>query len=148
MIQTSNAAPPALTDVLRTERSNALRSRILQIAASIYQLIALIAFIVAIFFATSWLKLPFLGAFLEQTNVFNAAKPGGESDTWFLYNQGIRFGDRLLFVNGVPVRNATDLPKILVNFFPGETIPVAIQKAGGQPQIFQVKLDAFPSRDR
>ncbi|MGZ6315834.1 MAG: GAF domain-containing protein, partial [Anaerolineales bacterium] len=148
MIQTTDAPPSALTDTLRLERSNALRSRVLQVGASVYQAIAIIAFIAALFFAGSWLRTPFIGAFFEQTNIFNGATPSGDAASWFLYNQGIRFGDRLISVNNINVRNAADVAAILKGFFPGETIPVGILKADGQPQTIQVKLDAFPSGDR
>ncbi len=109
MIQTTDAPSSALTDTLRLERSNALRSRVLQVAASVYQAIAIIAFIAALFLAGSWLRTPFIGALFEQTNVFNGATPSGDAGTWFLYNQGVRFGDRLISVNNINVRNAADV---------------------------------------
>src|SRR5512140_1962961 len=103
MIRTTDAPAPTLTGALRPGRSRAL-GRMLQVAAAVYQGVALMAFIASLFLAAGWLKSPFMGAFFEQTLVFNGAVPSGEPETWDLYNQGVRFGDRLVAVNDVPVR--------------------------------------------
>src|SRR5512135_2794485 len=127
MISTTDAPHPPLTDALRAERSRLVLARSLRIGATVYQAVALLAFIAALVLANGWLKTPFIGALFEQTLVFNGAGPGGVADTWDLYNQGVRFADRLLSLNNQPVRNTAEVRSILGGFFPGETIPVSIQ---------------------
>ena len=148
MMRSTDVPAPSLAAALRVERSNALLGRVLQIIASIYQAVALIAFLVSLFLANSWLKTPFLGAFFEQTLVFNGAAPAGESEAWDLYSQGIRFGDRLVTVNGIQVHTSAEVQTILRGFFPGETIPVGVIRSQGEQKIYEVKLNAFPGPDR
>jgi len=112
-----------------SERSNTLLDRALQVIVVAYQLLAVVAFILALFFATSWMKTPFLGAFYEHTLVFNGAAPSGDSAAWDLYTQGVKLGDQLIAVNGVDVHSTAEVQNILSRFFPGESIPVIIRTA-------------------
>lgn len=136
----------ALAGRFSVERSSALLSRVLQGLVSFYQLVALVAFVAALILANAWLKTPFMGAFFEQTLMFNGATPNGGSDTWDLYNQGVRLGDRLSSVNDVEVTSSADVEKILSGFYPGETIPVGVE-SGGVQKILNVKLNSFPADD-
>ncbi len=137
---------PALARSLSTERSGVLVDRVLQAVVSLYQLVAVGAFVAALVLANSWLKTPFMGAFFEQTLVFNGSAPSGESSTWDLYSQGVKLGDRLTSVNGVQVSTSAEVEKILGGFFPGETIPVGIN-SGGVEKTLQVKLNSIPTDD-
>ena len=136
----------SLVESFRTERSSALLSRVLQVVVSFYQLVAVAAFVAALILATSWLKTPFMGAFFEQTLMFNGSTPTGNGSTWNLYSQGVRLGDRLTSVNGVKVTTTAEVEKILSGFFPGETIPVGVT-SGGVEKTLQVKLNSFPGDD-
>ena len=147
MIKSSDTASVALVKAVALEHSTNLGERILQVIVSAYQLVALGAFLAALLLANSWMKAPFLGAFYEQTLMFNGAVPSGESTGWNLYSQGVRLGDRLVSVNGIEVGSAADVQNILKGFFPGETIPVVV-RSGGVEKTFAVKLNAFPSEDR
>ena len=122
--------PPA-TGLFSSVRANTLLTQALQVTVSVYQLMAVAAFIAALIFAVSWMKTPFLGAFYEQTLVFNGAAPSADSAAWDLYNQGVRLGDQLVSVNGVGVHSTDEIQNILNGFFPGESIPVTIRTAGG-----------------
>jgi signal transduction histidine kinase/putative methionine-R-sulfoxide reductase with GAF domain len=148
-----------LTEMFSLVRSNSALNNILQVAVFIYQLIAVAAFIAALYFGTLWLKIPFLGAFFEHTLIFNGSGPTGSSASWDLRNQGIKLGDQLLSVNGVPVHSTADVQNVLTGktpgtipttkgFGPGETIPVTIQISGGVSQIFLAKLNVFPPPDQ
>jgi signal transduction histidine kinase/putative methionine-R-sulfoxide reductase with GAF domain len=147
LIKSGDSIRLALVNTFQSERSNTLGNRILQAIVSVYQLAALGAFVAALFLANSWMKAPFLGAFYEQTLMFNGASPSSGSEGWDLYNQGIRLGDRLVSVNGIQVSSAADVQRILKGFFPGETIPVLV-RSGGVEKTLAVKLNAFPSDDR
>ncbi|HEX9016453.1 MAG TPA: GAF domain-containing protein, partial [Chloroflexota bacterium] len=151
MIKTTPAPRPApvMAGTLPAGRSQALVSRTLQLAAFVYQAVALAAFVAALFLAASWLKVPFLGAFFEQTLVFNGSVPSGDSSTWFLYDHGVRFGDRLVSVNNIPVHSAADVQRILQGFFPGETVPVGLLLSNpSRSTTLPVVLNAFPAADR
>lgn len=130
------------------QRTQSLFNQILQAIVLAYQAVAVAAFVAALFLAAWWLKTPFLGAFYEQTLVFNNAVPSQPSDAWELYNKGVKLGDQLAAVNGIPVHNTGEVQKILGGFFPGETIPVTIRTAAGSEQTLNVTLHAFPASDR
>jgi len=130
------------------ERSRLL-SRSLQVVVFIYQFIAAAAFIAALFFAASWLKTPFLGAFYEHTMLFNGAGPTEEdAPEWELHEADVHLGDQLIAVNNIPVRSASEVQNILSGFFPGETIPITVRTAAGEEKTLDVTLNAFPSVDR
>ncbi len=148
MIRTTEAPASTLAAAVRRQRTAAILGRVMQIAASVYQVVALVAFVASLFLAASWLRTPFIGAFFEPTLVFNGVGPTGGSETWNLYDQGIRFGDRLVSVNGIEVHSAADVQRILSGFFPGESLPVGIVRLNGEQKTFGVKLDAFPASDR
>lgn len=132
----------------RSRASSGFLDQALQVLVFLYQFVAAAAFVAAIFLGTAWVKLPFMGAFYEQTLVFNGVAPGGGTDAWNLYNQGVGLGDRLVAVNGIQVHSTADVRGVLKDFFPGETIPVTIESASGELSTLDVKLNAFPSRDR
>ncbi len=126
---------------------NKLLNRNLQILVFIYQMIAVVAFGTAIVLAVSWLRLPFLGAFFEHTLVFNDSGPTQSNEAWDLYRQGV-IRHQLIAINDVPVRSARDVMQILANFFPGETLPVAVRTPQGELKTILVTLHVFPEADR
>ena len=140
------------------QRTNPRLNQVFQIGVFVYQALAVAAFIAAILLANWWLKAPFLGAFYEHTLVFNGAGPTEFGDAWDLYNQGVRLGDQLVAVNGVPVRSTLDVQRVLFGqtpgtvpaaqgFVAGETIPVMIRTPGGEQKTLAVTLHGFPSAD-
>lgn len=148
MAKTTNTLRAPMTQTFGLERSRLL-SRSLQIAVVVYQFIAVAAFVAALFFAASWLKTPFLGAFYEHTMLFNGAGPTEENaPEWKLREAGVSLGDQLIAVNNIPVRSASEVQNILSGFFPGETIPITVRTAGGVEKTLDVTLNAFPSVDR
>jgi signal transduction histidine kinase/putative methionine-R-sulfoxide reductase with GAF domain len=157
-VKPASSMRSSLAGAFRAERSSALSGQFLQIAVFIYQFLAIITFVAALILANGWLKRPFLGAFFEQTLIFNGAVPTGDSTAWDLYNQGIQLGDQLVAVNGISVHSASDVQKVLSGeiqgtipttegFVPGETIPVTIRTAAGVEKTLQVTLNVFPSED-
>ena len=144
--------------MFESPRLKAILEIVLQTAVTIYQGTAILVFVVALFLAGNWLKVPFLGAFFEQTMIMNGAGPSEQSEAWNLFSQ-LEFGDQLVAVNGVPVRSATDIKNALsgvtpgiipteVGFSAGETIPVTIRLDTGEEKTFDVILSIFPLGDR
>ena len=120
----------------------------MQFIVLVYQAIAVIIFIVALFFANAWLKQPFLGAFFEPTMTRNDAGPTNPSEAWQLVNQGVQHGDQLISVAGEEVHSARDVGGVLKGYFPGETISVTFRSVNGEVQTYDVTLHRFPAPDR
>ena len=144
--------------MFESPRLKAALNRLLQVIATVYQGIAILAFLFALFLAGRWLDTPFLGAYFEQTMIKNEAGPRLPSSAWTLYGQ-IEFGDQLTAVNGVAVRTYEDIENALrgatpgviptdVGFSAGETIPITVLRASGEEQTFEVTLGIFPMADR
>jgi len=133
--------------MLQSLRYNLTLSKILQIIVLIYQTIAVIVFITALFVASTWLKQPFLGAFFEPTMIMSPVGPMGSSDTWGLYKQGAKYDNQLISVSGEKVDNAGDLEQALSGHFPGETIPVMMKSADGEETTYAVELHRLPASD-
>ena len=123
-------------------------NRLLQLLVLGYQTLAILAFVIAIILASSWLQVPFLGAFFEQTLVANGATPSQPSEAWQLHNQGITLGEQLTSVFGNTVTSESDIRNVLINFSPGETIPVTTQSPKTGTKSYDVTLHKFPSADR
>ena len=131
---------------------------VLQVIVTIYQGIAILGFIFALFLASRWLKSPFPGALFEQTMIRNEAAPTESSEAWGLFNQ-IKFRDQLIAVNGVSVRTFTDIENVLngttpgiipaeMGFSAGDAIPITIWKDSGEEQTLNATLGIFPLADR
>lgn len=148
MIKTSEALQPAVAATPRAQPSIDLRDRVLQVAVSLYQLVALAVLVAAFFLANGWLRTSFLGAFYGQTLLVANAGPSADSDAWDLYNQGVKPGDQILSLNDVAVRSTADVEGILSRFFPGENLSLAAAEPNGSRKTYQVTLNAFPPQDR
>jgi signal transduction histidine kinase len=138
--------------------------KILQLAVLLYQGMAVLAFTVALILGTQWLKLPFMGAFFEQTLAYNDAKPTRSNEGWDLVNQGIKIGEQIVTVNGVEVHNQRDIAAVLrgktvgeisapSGFAPGASIPVVTRSLDEKTKQWQthqynVALSDFPTADR
>jgi signal transduction histidine kinase/putative methionine-R-sulfoxide reductase with GAF domain len=129
-------------------RFNLTLSKVLQFTVLVYQAIAVIVFVVALFFANTWLKQPFLGAFFEPTMTRNDAGPMKPSEAWQLVNQGVQHGDQLISVAGEEIQSARDVGDVLKGYFPGETISVTFRSIKGELQSYDVTLHRFPTPDR
>ncbi|MBI5932392.1 MAG: GAF domain-containing protein [Chloroflexi bacterium] len=145
--------------MFESPRLNAALNKALQAVVTVYQIVAGLAFVFALILSSRWVKLPFLGAFFEQTMVLTAASPAQPSDAWNLYGQ-LKVGDQLISVNGVAVRSSNDVREALtgvkvgvipttVGFSAGETIPVTIKRGADETEeTFDVTLSVFPPEDR
>jgi signal transduction histidine kinase/putative methionine-R-sulfoxide reductase with GAF domain len=138
---------------------NATLSKVLHVIVVIYQGAATLAFVIALFLANHWLKLPFLGAFFEQTLAYNGVVPSQPSEEWDLYNQGIQLGEQLVSVNGVEVHSQADIEAVLMGkipgivpaafeFAPGMYVPVVTHQPNGKTREYNVTLHSFPDADR
>jgi len=53
-----------------------------------YILIGLVTYLIVPFLALNWINTPFIGAFVEQTLIFNGTGPTKNPEAWSAYNQG------------------------------------------------------------
>ncbi len=132
----------------QSERSNQIFNRVIQLVVLAYQGLALIAFLVIPFLAASWLNTPFIGAFVEQTMVFNGVGPTRIDPAWGLFDSGVRLDNQLLQVNGMDVRSTADMQKALQGRKPGEAVPITILTPDGVKKSLTVTLHDFPAADR
>ncbi len=112
----------------------------------LYLLAALVAFALLPLNAVRWKRAPFLGAFVEPTMMFNDSGPAG-SVPWNAHGMGLGLGDQLLRVADEPVDGASDIRRVLLQFRPGDTVPVGVRALDGSLQTYWVPLQQFPVFD-
>jgi signal transduction histidine kinase len=130
-------APPAS----RTERLTV-------IAVFIYQVLAVLTFLIMPFLAVGYFNTPFLGSFFDNTLISNGVGPTPARENWDLRRQGIEFGDQILRLDGQPVRNSQEIQSILRSHFAGETVAARVKLLEGAEKRFQVRLSVFSAGDR
>ena len=136
--------------MFQSERLNQIVNRVLQIVVLVYQGIALSAFIVIFFLAVHWLQRPFLGAFVEQTMVFNGVGQDSPPEAWGLFqDKSLALKYQLVEVNGQAVQSEAQVEAALSNRQPGQSVPVVLRRiAGRQTETRTVSLHAFPDQAR
>ncbi len=112
-----------------------------------YQAIAVVVFFASLFLAYSWLKNPFIGGFFEQTLVLNGSDTNEAGKHWALYEQGFKFEDRLVSVDGKPISNSSDLERVLGSTIVNQTVSVEMLTKEGELRAASVTLQPFPSAD-
>lgn len=142
--------------MLREQRAAALdtweyiQERAVPIIVFIYLLTALLAFALIPLLAGGWLRLPFIGAFVEHTLMVNTVAPA-RPGSWELQRQGLPFGYQLDAVDGETLRDPRHLGQILAGSQVGQTVTLSLSQPG-DPQApaiqRQVTLQPFPSADR
>jgi signal transduction histidine kinase len=136
--------------MFRSERSNRKLNRILQVAVLVYQGIALLAFVGIPFLAIRWLQTPFLGAFVEQTMVFNGVGQGEPAEAWGLYlDRSLWLNHQLVQVDGAPVRTEAQIRAALADRAPGDQVVIVTrQLSDGAEQARTITLQTFPDQAR
>ncbi len=119
-------------------------TNILQWILVLYQITAVLTFILGLILATLWIRQPFLGAFYEHTLVFNGTGPSAPSPEWALYRQVV-VGDQLVAINGIKVQSASEIQSILRGHFPGENVSVTVHPVSGKDRNIGVTLYNFPT---
>ena len=83
--------------------SNFSLGRLPQLVVLFYQVVAVTVFVLALFIAAAWIKLPFMGAFFEPALVLNTGMPGHPDSVWPLRDLGLGRGSQLIEVAGQSV---------------------------------------------
>lgn len=132
----------------QTNRVNITIDRVTQAIVIVYQALAVIVFILSLFFAYDWLKNPFIGGFFEQTLVLNGSDTREAGKHWALYEAGFELGDRLISVASHPISSSNDLRAAMQSSQIGETVPVVMRTLDGEERTVDVSLTAFPAADQ
>jgi len=128
------------------QRYNTITDQILQWVVFLYQIMAVVAFMIGIYLGMRWVQMPFLGAFVEHTMIFNGVGPIEPSADWGLF-QEVKFGDQLIKINDSPITDSSQIQDILQKYSPGESISVTVRSADKQERVLTVTLHKFPSSD-
>ena len=121
--------------MLQPERFNRIFNRTLQIIVLVYQGIALIAFAIIPFLAINWLRTPFLGAFVEQTLVFNGVGQETPAESWGLFqDKKLALDYQIANVNGVDVHTEAQIRAALAGTTPGQQVQVVVRPITDEAQ--------------
>ncbi len=91
-------------------------------------LVVVVVYLAIPVLAYSWTRLPFMGAFVEPTLIFNGV--GGPG--WALLQEGgpeTHFPDRLVSVGGVHVETTSELNRLMANYAVGDSVEIVIERA-------------------
>jgi len=113
-------------------------------------LLAIAIYAIAPWLAYAWSQRPFLGAFTENTDVFNDVRSEG-ADAWPAFLEGVKPRDQLLTIDGFPIPNSASLGAILSQHAPGQVVTLTISRERpGAPDehiTLHVTLRSFTLRD-
>ncbi len=130
-----------------SQRFQAVLSKVLQSIVLVYQAVAIVVFIAALFLAHDWLKNPFIGGFFEHTMVLNGSNTSERGRDWALYELGFKLGDQLVSVNGRAVSNSDELKNILGSLPVNQAVPVVMRTPEGEVEA-SVTLQPFSRSDQ
>jgi signal transduction histidine kinase len=136
---------------MQNERLNRIINRILQVVVLAYQGVALAAFLVIPFLASGWLRTPFLGAFVEQTMLFNGVGQQEPAASWSLYlEKGLELKYQIIQVAGKSVTSEGDIRVALKDHPVGDTVDVLVRNIinNGEKKTIPVVLTEFPATAR
>jgi len=120
------------------------RRNLPQALVMVYILIAIIAYLAIPFLALDWIKQPFIGAFVEQTMVFNGTRPSSNEVAWPAIEEGLTFGYQLLAIDGQSVRTSGEIKAILRNHQPGDQVTLSVRSPQGETAEYSIELISFP----
>src|SRR5512140_1702311 len=134
----------------QSERVHPRTNRILQALVLAYQGIALIAFLIIPFLALNWMKTPFMGAFVEQTMVFNGEGQEKPAEAWGLYlDKSIGLKYQLIKVEDIQVTRQGQVSRALQGKHPGDPLTITIRRiSDGKLEQRSITLSSFPVEAR
>ena len=139
MSESSGISTPVLLKFTRLKLAPAL--------VLLYLFSVLVAIIVLPFWASTWMRTPFLGAFFEHTLVISDAGPT-RPGAWALSSQGVIQGSRLVALAGQNVSDSRALFHALNQHQVGEQIRVTLKAPDGSTSSYTIHLASFPLADR
>ena len=126
-----------------TERPPTFQHVVITFVLSMLLFITFGANLLAPVLAWQWVRQPFVGVLLEQTLVVSSDEPA-----WPGHRAGLRHPDRILAVDGQPVRNSAELRALLRDRQPGDTVVYTVESEDGRggwtERLVTVPLGTFP----
>lgn len=125
------------------------KQRLPQAMVLLYLVVGLTIYMILPFLAQDWMRLPFIGGFLDKTLVFNDLGPTGDPESWPAYQLNLtKNQQRLVAVNDQNMTRVDELRAILLPLSYGQEVSIEVQNQSGQVQFHQVHLVSFPTGDR
>ena len=118
-------------------------SKYLEFGVLLYLIIAAGVFILLPFFAINWSQKPFIGAFTEQTMLFNGIGMDHGDGSWQIFNDDIKLDYRLKEIEGQAVTNSREMSDVLLEYQVGDEVSIVYADAAGNAQRRTVTLEAF-----
>ncbi len=94
--------------------------------------------------AFRWLRQPFLGAFVEQTLVFNNVG-ATDAQPWPAFAAGVQPGDELQAIDGTPVDKGAAMSAVLAQKAPGQSVTLRVLRGVETTVNITVPLTSFPA---
>jgi signal transduction histidine kinase len=120
-----------------------LQSRAATWTVLIYQIIVLICFAAIPVFALNWLRLPFIGTFIDHTLAFNVVGQV-QSNVLDQNKVSLLFGYQLTALNNEPIHSTNQLYEALTHFQPGDTVKLTIKPSIGPSTTQEITLGTYP----
>jgi signal transduction histidine kinase len=125
----------------------ALTAQVLQGVVLVVLVATVILYALTPALAFRWVQLPFPGAFVERTLIFNDVGASG-ANPWPAFAQGgVRPGDRLVALDGVPLPDDRALADQLRQRDVGQTVALTLEREDGSRAEARVALTSFPTRE-
>ncbi|MEK7784514.1 MAG: hypothetical protein AAB658_03670, partial [Chloroflexota bacterium] len=125
-------------EMATTQTTPATKEINLELRATLERLATAVAFcvllvVVGVYLAVpvlaySWTQLPFMGAFIEPTLIFNGVGSSG----WALLQDGgpeTHYPDRLVSVDGVEAETPAAFNRLMANYAVGDSVEIVIERA-------------------
>src|SRR5512133_2674998 len=117
----------------------------------LYLFLGLFSYMLAPFFALNWISTPFIGAFVEQTMLFNGTGPVENNAAAWPARAHVElreYGAQLLAINGQPVRSSVELQAALKQHQVGEEVQLQVRRRDTSVKDFAVRLAPFGLGDQ
>jgi hypothetical protein len=132
---------------LPTYRQNIARSfSIAPILVMVYQIVAILTFIIVLILANHWLHLPFIGVLMDPTLVLNQIKPS-QGGAW-PNNEELKFGQQIIQANDADIQSTQQLEDFLSQHTNGDKIKLTLHTPEGEQRSLDVILQSFPNAGR
>jgi signal transduction histidine kinase len=111
-----------------------------------YQIIAIIVFIISLFLAKNWLRLPYIGALTDPNLVLNQIKPS-QGSAW-VNDEEFRYGNQIVQADDVNIKSTQQLDNFLNQHTANDNITLTLRTPDGKYENHDVVLQIFPNSDR
>jgi signal transduction histidine kinase len=113
----------------------------------IYLIIAIITFIIIPIQASTWIDIPFIGSFVENTLLLSNTPPS-RPGTWEVYNLNLDFGYQVTSIDNKTITHPDHISNILSSYEFNSSAILNLRSPQGEFESFEIILPEFPLVDR